>query len=223
MEYIICNKELANKYGLLESTILGYKYINPKDTKETISKNLGIGRKTFYRLEKKSDFLNYKFSDKFPKQPHWKLNIEDINNIGLDATLLLQYLKDLYYIFQSPFFQTEKNMIKNLPLGRKEIINSLKILRDNEYIYVEKRGINKNNYYTINCFKTKLEGNRVNEENLMLRVEELQNNTKKIKVENFINIKLEDLLEFYDNEEMEDSIKIMKIYKSFNSQSLSYN
>lgn len=33
----------------------------------------------------------------------------------------------------------------------------------------------------------------------------------------------EDLLEFYDNEEMEDPIKIMKIYKSFNSQSLSYN
>ena len=81
MNYIILNKQLCKTYGFLEGLILGYKFLEPKASKKTISEELVISRKEFSRLSEKSNFLCYQFPTNFSKIPHWRISYEDIKTI----------------------------------------------------------------------------------------------------------------------------------------------
>lgn len=202
MNYVILNKKLSKTYGLKEALILGYKFLNPKASKEAIAKTLKISRKEFSRLGSKSTFLSYEFPENFSKLPHWRIYINDIETIGINESLVLAHLKDLYYMFQCEFFQKQEKMAEQLPLTVRQIRSATKNLVEAEYLFVERKGYNKNNYYTINFTVTHLQGNKISEKGIVQRVENFKK-SKKMKSKDQLKAK-----QHLSIEEMEPVIEI---------------
>jgi hypothetical protein len=169
---------------------------------------------TFLRLEKKFDFKSFKYPRDFAKLPHWKIPLKELKELGVNESTVIQHLKDLYYMFQDEFFQKQELIINEIPLTLRQLRNCLDSLVKNEYLFVERKGHNRNNYYTINYTKTKLEGERVKEsvdkltERVNLHKEE--NKQKEILKGKDIVISAEDLLCVYENiENIEIDLKLL--------------
>lgn len=83
-------------------------------------------------------------------QAYWIVNKELANNIGLDATVLLQHLIDLQEEFfkNGNFYQQQERLLETLPLKLKAFRAARKVLQDKKLI-TYKRGHQAKNYYTV--------------------------------------------------------------------------
>lgn len=87
-------------------------------------------------------------------QAFWTINKELANHVGLNATVLLQHFVDLQSNFfeDGGFYQQQKRLIKDLPLTIDHLRNATKVLIDNGFLTVVKRGVPAKNHYTVNEF-----------------------------------------------------------------------
>jgi len=83
-------------------------------------------------------------------QAYWVINKDLANNIGLDATILLQHLIDLQEGFfkNGNFYQQQERILEDIPLKLKAFRNARKVLQDKNLI-TYKRGYQAKNYYTV--------------------------------------------------------------------------
>ena len=83
-------------------------------------------------------------------QAYWVINKDLANNIGLDATVLLQHLIDLQESFfeNGNFYQQQERILEDIPLKLKAFRTARKVLQDKNLI-TYKRGYQAKNYYTV--------------------------------------------------------------------------
>lgn len=81
----------------------------------------------------------------------WTINKELANDIGLDATVLLQHFIDLQYTYfeDGGFYQQQHRLINSLPLTLDYLRNATKLLINKKFITVVKKGIPARNHYTV--------------------------------------------------------------------------
>lgn len=81
----------------------------------------------------------------------WIINKELANEIGLNATVLLQHFVDLQDAFfeEGGFYQQQGRIIEHLPLTLDYLRKATKVLIAKDFIEVSKRGIPAKNHYTL--------------------------------------------------------------------------
>lgn len=81
---------------------------------------------------------------------YWVINKELASKLGFEPTLLLTYLIECADMLDQPFYQQRDRILKTLGWTEHQYRKSVKILKDNNFISVEVRGIPPRNYWTIN-------------------------------------------------------------------------
>tara|TARA_R110000764_G_C10969240_1_gene379074 strand:- start:563 stop:1261 length:699 start_codon:yes stop_codon:yes gene_type:complete len=83
---------------------------------------------------------------------HWTINKELANELGLDATIVLQHFIDLQYNFfeDGGFYQQQSRLVKDLPLTLDYLRKATNILKSKDFVTIVKRGIPSKNHYTVN-------------------------------------------------------------------------
>jgi hypothetical protein len=82
---------------------------------------------------------------------YWTINKSLANEIGLDATVLLQHFVDLQDAFfkDGAFYQQQDRLINDLPLTRDYLRKATKVLVKKGFITVVKRGVPAKNHYEV--------------------------------------------------------------------------
>jgi len=85
-------------------------------------------------------------------QAHWTINKELANELGLDATIVLQHFIDLQYNFfeDGGFYQQQGRLVKDLPLTLDYLRKATNILKSKGFVTIVKRGVPAKNHYTVN-------------------------------------------------------------------------
>jgi hypothetical protein len=113
---------------------------------------------------------------------YWTINKKMAKKIGLHATLLLQHFIDLEdAFFDGEFYQQFDRLSEDLFLSKKQISSLLKILENENFISISRRGIPRKNFYTINHnvileFLSGSAGNRLNSQKGTAKTKHLETN-----------------------------------------------
>lgn len=85
-------------------------------------------------------------------QAHWTINKGLANELGLDATIVLQHFIDLQHNFfeDGGFYQQQGRLVKDLPLTLDYLRKATNILKSKGFVTIVKRGVPAKNHYTVN-------------------------------------------------------------------------
>ncbi|HSQ97517.1 MAG TPA: hypothetical protein VLL98_02240 [Rickettsiales bacterium] len=81
---------------------------------------------------------------------YYTLNKKLVKLIGLENSFLLSFFIDKYKFFKEEFFYTKENILNDTRLTEYSLNSSLKFLKDNNLIFIVKKGCPARNYYDIN-------------------------------------------------------------------------
>jgi|GEM_PF-6331178 len=84
-------------------------------------------------------------------QAYWVINKDLANDIGLDATLVLQHFIDLQTTFfkDGGFYQQQSRILEDLPISLDYLRKAVKVLQKKGFLSVVKRGVPAKNHYTV--------------------------------------------------------------------------
>ncbi|HSQ97545.1 MAG TPA: hypothetical protein VLL98_02380 [Rickettsiales bacterium] len=114
---------------------------------------------------------------------YYTLNKKLVKLIGLENSFLLSFFIDKYKFFKEEFFYTKENILNDTRLTEYSLNSSLKFLKDNELIFIVKKGCPARNYYDINFKRIE---DLLKEETELKKEEKIQENPTTSTTENNI-------------------------------------
>ncbi|HSQ97522.1 MAG TPA: hypothetical protein VLL98_02265 [Rickettsiales bacterium] len=122
---------------------------------------------------------------------YYTLNKKLVKLIGLENSFLLSFFIDKYKFFKEEFFYTKENILNDTRLTEYSLNSSLKFLKDNELIFIVKKGCPARNYYDINFKRIE---DLLNKEIEIKKEEKTQENPTTSSIENNSTSDFENLI-----------------------------
>ena len=122
---------------------------------------------------------------------YYTLNKKLVKLIGLENSFLLSFFIDKYKFFKEEFFYTKENILNDTRLTEYSLNSSLKFLKDNNLIFIVKKGCPARNYYDINFKRIE---DLLNKEIEIKKEEKTQENPTTSSIENNSTSDFENLI-----------------------------